>query len=273
MPRQVNYCPYCGAAQLDVTAHPGAPPQQAVVASVRQRLPEHPNVVPAQAGIHAEPAGAALSAHKVERVTAAPDATAAPAPLSHEWGASARPNASAGPRSPASSPIGHRSDDPSDILAAAASRAGHPFAAPPNPPPATPSLPPQRDPIRLRWWLLALAALWMVWFMAKPTAKKIDARIDHAISLATECKSREAQAELIALRQAKASAEQLQRLQDALNDAAAECRRQRKRSRAWSDAGASAAAPPGAADGVGRPRAPAGRQGSSRARPHANREP
>jgi hypothetical protein len=109
--------------------------------------------------------------------------------------------------------------------------------------------------------------------MAKPTAKKIDARIDHAISLATECKSREAQAELIALRQAKASPEQLQRLQDALNDAAADCRRQRKRSRAWSDAGASAAVPDGAATGVSRPRATSSRQRATRAHPHANGEP
>jgi hypothetical protein len=115
--------------------------------------------------------------------------------------------------------------------------------------------------------------LWLVWFMAKPTAKKIDARIDHAISLATECKSREAQAELIALRQAKASPDQLQRLQDALNDAAAECRRQRKRSRAWSDAGASAAVPDGAATGVSRPRATSSRQRTTRAHPHANGEP
>jgi hypothetical protein len=127
--------------------------------------------------------------------------------------------------------------------------------------------------VRLRWWLLALAALWMVWFMAKPTSKKIDARIDHAISLATACKSREAQSELIALRQAKASSEQLQRLQDALNDAATECRRQRKRSRAWSEAGASAAPPPGAADGVDRPHATSGRRGQARPRPRANGEP
>jgi hypothetical protein len=268
-----------------VTAQPN------VVASVRQRLPAHPNVIsahpnviPAQAGIHAEPArpAAPASARRAEVATRAPsvassDATATPESLSHEWGASARSDAPATPRQPASHPAGQRSVGAAGISATATTPAGHPSpaagAAPANPPSATPALPPQREPIRLRWWLLALAALWMVWFTAKPTAKKIDARIDHAISLATECKSREAQAELIALRQAKASAEQLQRLQDALNDAAAECRRQRKRSRAWSDAGASAAAPPGAADGVGRPHAPAGRQGTIRARPRANREP
>jgi hypothetical protein len=127
--------------------------------------------------------------------------------------------------------------------------------------------------VRLRWWLLALAALWTVWFMAKPASKKIDKRIDHAISLATECKSREAQSELIALRQAKASPEQLQRLQDALDDAAAECRRQRKRGRAWSDAGASATSPPDAADGVDRPHATSGRRDQARPHPRANGEP
>jgi hypothetical protein len=113
----------------------------------------------------------------------------------------------------------------------------------------------------------------MVWFMAKPSSKKIDARIDRAISLATDCKSREAQSELIALRQAKASPGQLQRLQDALNDAAAECRRLRKRGRAYSDAGASASAPAGAADGVERPRAASGHRGTARPHPRANGEP
>jgi hypothetical protein len=107
--------------------------------------------------------------------------------------------------------------------------------------------------------------LWSVWFIAKPSSKKIDDRIDHAIALATECKSREAQSELIALRSTRATPEQLQRLQSALNDAAAECRRQRKRNRAYSDAGPAS----GAVDGVARPRPSSGRQGTTRAHPRA----
>jgi hypothetical protein len=98
--------------------------------------------------------------------------------------------------------------------------------------------PPQRSPIRLRWWLLALVVLWGVWLLAKPTGKKIDRRIDAAIALAHECKASEAQAELITLRKSRATPEQLQRLQQGLNDEAAACTRRRQRGKAWSDASA-----------------------------------
>jgi hypothetical protein len=96
--------------------------------------------------------------------------------------------------------------------------------------------PPEREPIRLRWWLLALAALWVIWLVAKPTDKKIEARIDKAVALAIACKASEAQSALIALRSTRATPQQLARLQQELNDAAAECRRTRQRSKAWSDA-------------------------------------
>jgi hypothetical protein len=125
----------------------------------------------------------------------------------------------------------------------------------------------------LRWWLLALAALWVVWYMAKPSTKKIDARIDRAIALATECKPNDAQSELIALRKSRATPGQLQRLQEALNSAAADCKRQRKRGRAWTDAGETASPLTGAANGVARPHSNAGRQGTSRTHPRANGEP
>jgi hypothetical protein len=285
MPRRVNYCPYCGAAQLDETAYPGAParPPEHVV-------PAHPAVAPAQAGPvplrgspHAGAAGQALPSATAYYEAVAPDRpaagggdTATPAPLAHEWGASAR--AAAQPPVKRQQPPqagAHRNIGPGIANQAGGTIAPPPIATAAEPAPAgpTPARPPQREPIRLRWWLLALAALWMVWFMAKPGSKKIDARIDRAISLATDCKSREAQSELIALRQAKASPEQLQRLQDALNDAAAECRRLKKRSRAYSDAGASAAAPDGAADGVERPRPPANRKGTAHGHPRVIGEP
>jgi hypothetical protein len=96
--------------------------------------------------------------------------------------------------------------------------------------------PPGRAPIRLRWWLLALALLWGVWLLAKPSARKIDRRIDEAIALARECKGSEAQAELIALRKSRATPEQLQRLQEGLNDEAAKCTRRRQRGKAWNEA-------------------------------------
>jgi hypothetical protein len=126
--------------------------------------------------------------------------------------------------------------------AAGANPAGPAAAAPrqevPRPPLA--AHPPQRKPIRLRWWILALAVLWGVWLMAKPSAKKIDRRIDAAIALAHQCKGSEAQAELIALRKSSATPEQLQRLQQGLNDEAATCTRRRLRAKAWDETSAAA---------------------------------
>jgi hypothetical protein len=271
LPRRVNYCPYCGTAQhagaephpvaispefgrvplAPEPGHPAVPPQTGNVSAA----PILPHVVPAKAGRipsgsspHAEPEPPAAHAASASACAAAPAA-----PVSPNWGSSAAAPSTArsGPRT--SSPPFEKSTVPPGSNAALAR--------------------PQREPIRLRWWLLALAALWMVWFMAKPSSKRIDARIDQAIALATDCKPREAQSELIALRQTRATPEQLQRLQEALNTAAADCRRQRKRMRALSDAGDSASRQTGAVNGVARPHASPGRQGTSRPHTRADGEP
>ncbi|MGJ7914439.1 hypothetical protein ACI48D_03030, partial [Massilia sp. LXY-6] len=163
---------------------------------------------------------------------AAPSA-AAPAPSATEFGHGGK-----GAAAPGAAPAG-------------------PAAAPPRqevPRPPLDAHPPQRKPIRLRWWLLVLAALWGVWLMAKPSAKKIDRRIDAAIALAHECKGSEAQAELIALRKTSATPEQLQRLQQGLNDEAAICTRRRQRAKAWNETSAAAESAL-AADGWDRARA------------------
>jgi hypothetical protein len=93
-----------------------------------------------------------------------------------------------------------------------------------------------RQPIRLRWWIVALAVLWGVWLWAKPSAKKIERRIDAAIVLAQQCKGKQAQDELIALRSGRATPEQLERLQRALNEASNACTRKRQRAGAWTEA-------------------------------------
>lgn len=96
--------------------------------------------------------------------------------------------------------------------------------------------PGQRKPVRLRWWLLGLGLLWVVWLVANPGKRRIEAQMDKAIGLATSCKPREAQTELIALRKTRATPEQLQHVQQVLNDAAADCTRKRQRDKAWRDA-------------------------------------
>jgi hypothetical protein len=118
----------------------------------------------------------------------------------------------------------------------AAQRVPPPSAPPPRNGPAAPAAPPQRAPVRLRWWLLALAALWAIWLIAKPSSRRIEAQMDKAIALATDCKPREAQAELIALRKTRATPEQLQKVQKALNEASGSCTRKRQRDKAWREA-------------------------------------
>ncbi|MDB5933002.1 MAG: hypothetical protein JWQ01_346 [Massilia sp.] len=106
-----------------------------------------------------------------------------------------------------------------------------PAAAAPPPRAAVPSRPPQREPVRLRYWLLALGVLWLIWVTQRPSTQKIDARVDNAIALAAACKAGEAQSELIALKGTAASPAQLQRVQAALNEADTACERKRARAR------------------------------------------
>ncbi len=101
---------------------------------------------------------------------------------------------------------------------------------------AQPSAPPQRPPLHWGWWLIGLGVLWLAWVAARPAAHKFDTRIDAAIALAQDCKGKQAQMELIALRATRATPAQLQRLQTALNAAATACERKRVRDKAWLDA-------------------------------------
>jgi hypothetical protein len=136
---------------------------------------------------------------------------------------------------PAATPAGAASANAAAANAAAAGAAQAPQQQEVPRPPLAPR-PPERRPIRLRWWLLLLALLWAAWLVAKPSAKKIERRIDAAIALAHQCKGSEAQAELIALRKSSATPAQLERLQQGLNDEAAICTRRRQRANAWSEA-------------------------------------
>jgi len=210
-PRPVNYCPWCGTAQ----SRAGASAPSAATGSAA--------AVAAAAGASAAASLSGWSDAPPPDIT--PDVKPEPKPPV--------------PPTPSATAFGHSAKGPS---------APPPPQAPPTPPPSPPrqevprpplaAHPPQRKPIRLRWWVLALVVLWGLWLMAKPSTGKIDRRIDAAIALARECKGSDAQAELIALRKTRATPEQLQRLQQALNDEAAICTKRRQRARAWSETGA-----------------------------------
>lgn len=89
--------------------------------------------------------------------------------------------------------------------------------------------------MRLRYWLMALATLWVIWMLAKPEGNKIEDRIQNAITASNECRFNDAQSELIALRMTKATPEQLRRLQSAISDAGPACNKKKAREKAWND--------------------------------------
>ena len=187
LPRRVNYCPYCGINQSTAMPLP-------VRAVQEETAPEAcaETVAPAAIGAAATAFGNnARAAADAERASAVPLEKAA-----------RPPGVSALPPLPPLPP------------------------APPVPPvPPIPAAPPRRQPVRLRWWLLALVALWLIWISQRPTPAKFDARVDKAVALAAACKANEAQSELIALRKTAATPAQLARLQTALDDADVACRR------------------------------------------------
>ena len=95
-----------------------------------------------------------------------------------------------------------------------------------------PAARPLRPPVKLRYWVLALGVLWLIWITQRPpAAKRIEARIDGAIALASACKGGEAQAELAALKAGSATLGQLQRLEAALARADLACERKRTRAK------------------------------------------
>ena len=196
LPREVNFCPYCGTGQhAGVTnpAHVARPVQAAyreAIAPTPPPVPAAPVPPPAAAPVLAKPA---------------PVAAAVPAPS---------PAPPAPPAPPAAPP------------AAAA--------------PARPAVakPPKREPIRLRWWLVALGTLWLIWLYAKPSPNKIEARIESAMLANAECRLNDAQSELIALRMTKATPKQLEDLQKAINKASTVCGKKEARANAWTETSA-----------------------------------
>lgn len=184
MPRRVNYCPWCGAAQGTVQPAPQTPPP------VLAKPPVAPVAAASLAPTPSPPPPAPVPPPP-------PPAAAAPVQPQHERGIPPPPGVGRG------APV--------------------------------PARPPQRAPIRLRWWIVSLAALWLIWLAVRPEGTRIERRMERAVSLAVECKARDAQDELIALRGTRATPEQLRKVQQSLNKAASDCTRAEQRARAWED--------------------------------------
>ena len=209
LPRKVNFCPWCGTGQHDGVENPAHVARPAPV--LYQAAWEE--TAPAEASVQAMPE---------------PDLGAAPPaavpPIAPEPVVVAPPASASAPPPPPP-----------------------PVSAPPPPPPAAATaqpkpgsfgaaVPPKREPVRLRWWLVALAALWLIWIYARPnTAKKIESRIDSAMTASAECRLNDAQSELIALRMTRATPEQLARLQKAIDAASTTCGKKKLREKAWTD--------------------------------------
>jgi len=233
MPRPVNFCPWCGTAQGQVLARAGED------ADVQAR---QENVSAAAAANAGAVAAAALSGW-----SDAPEAPVQPAvqpQLQPQMQPQMQPQADPpvqrregvratvqGPRVPPSA---------TDFGRSASSAPGTGTPPPEVPRPPIPARPARRKPVQLRWWILALAILWGVWLLARPSPKKIERQIEHATALARDCKGSEAQAELIALRGSRATPEQLERLQKTLNEQSAVCTKRRQRNKAWGEASTAA---------------------------------
>lgn len=210
MPRRVNFCPWCGTAQQAA--------QPAAVPPVLAKPPVEP-----QRPVPAAPAAAAAAAAPAP----APSPTPAPTPFTppppHP---PAGPAAGAGPQGAAQPQAQSQAQRERGIPPPPG--VGRGAASGPSPAP-----PPRRAPIRLRWWIAALVALWLIWTIVRPEGTRIERRMERAVALAVECKAKEAQDELIALRDTRATPEQLRQVQQSLNKAAADCTRAEQRARAW----------------------------------------
>ncbi|MFK3740021.1 hypothetical protein [Massilia sp. TN1-12] len=227
MPRPVNFCPWCGTAQ-----HAGARAQADERSAAEER----------EAQRAALAAAGATTAASLSGWADAPEAEAsAPPPPPPSPAPSPAPPSPAPPPTPKPPPPPPPPPSPHAFGRSGTASPGATAGATAGPLPRQgvtggQSRPRQREPIRLRWWILALAILWAVWLVAKPSARKTERRMEAAIALARECKAREAQDELIALREARATPAQLERVQKALNEEAGKCTRRRQKDKAWTEA-------------------------------------
>ncbi len=217
MPRRVNFCPWCGTAQQVVQPGVSPPPVLAKPPVAAPRPVPTPPPVPSPAPPASQPVAAAAAGAAAGAAATVANAAAAPLSPPPVPPPSARAAAAAPPPS-ADAGAGRGIPPPPGIRGA-----------------PMPARPPQRAPVRLRWWIAALVMLWVIWMVVKPDGSRVERRMNRAVALAVECKAREAQDELIALRGSSATPEQLRQVQSSLNKAAGDCTRAEQRARAWAD--------------------------------------
>jgi hypothetical protein len=193
----VNFCPYCGTRQPGAVLPP-APPQ--VEAAPAPQVPQ-PTAEDAAAAYRA-----AVNANK------AAGKAAVTGPATDGGG-----HSGAGVRPP--SPFGP--------AGAAKGTGGSAQAA----------RPPARKPVSKSTWLLVALLVLAIWLVVKPEnrGKQFEGRVNDAIALTVDCRISNARTELSALKTAKATPEQLQRLQDAIDGAAPDCEKARQRAKAWNE--------------------------------------
>lgn len=204
--RQVPFCPFCGTPQ-SAAAQPAQPQPQPQPA---------PAVTPA-----------APRSWPIPPATTAPVEAPKPAPQ---------------PAKPAPVPVEAPKPVPKAVPQPAPTPAVTPAVVKPKPAtdtgkPAKPAKPPSK-PVRLRTWIMAIAAIGLVWLFVKPgsVSEQLNGRVDAAVALSLECKTEQARAELATLKNDQASAAQLKRLQTALSDNAPACEKKRLRGKAWTEA-------------------------------------
>ena len=197
-PRAVNFCPYCGTRQPGAVLPPAPPPQ--VDAAPAPQVPQ-PSAEDAAAAYRA-----AVNANKAAGKAAATGPVTDGAGRS---GAGVRPSSPFGPASAAKGASG-------SVQAAR---------------------PPARKPVSKSTWLLVALLVLAIWLVVKPEnrGKQFEGRVNDAIALTADCRISNARTELSALKTAKATPEQLQRLQDAIDGAAPDCEKARQRAKAWND--------------------------------------
>ena len=253
MPRPVNFCPWCGTAQGQAPARldgrAGTSADMAANAATNAAMNAATTAAAAQGRREESAAVAATAAAAMASSAVRPDVPrpAAPVPPRQDKADAPRANAAMGQAPPSATDFGRSAAqgrgagfDSTSGTGSGGMGAGPAPAHQEVPRPPIPARPAQRKPVQLRWWILALAVLWAVWLLAKPSARKIERQIDQAAALARECKGGEAQDELIALRASRATPEQLERLQTILNEQSAICTKRRLRNKAWLEASTAA---------------------------------